>query len=533
MSTYTPISIGMSICLLTTAAGISAETDQVTFSGTPDNVQMDYLGDRSRIGVGINSDGDVNGEFLHVFSEDEKAAWLGEGWIGSGGAGGLKLNYHWLSDSTDNVYKAFAAIDQNADQDRKLILGGGIEHENIFFEGYLAHALSDERLINSRSESIEETLSGTDSTGSYQQTQTTTTITNIYESPYDHGVGLRVGRFYDQQLMRVRGGVDYEWGDYSSDQLTFSLGLEKFISGTGHSLALNVEALNRSGDFVDDDDDVRGALTWRYSFGETYRPKHIEKMVQKPVQVTATESQKPRYQIIKNQVDITADTFFDKDSAALRDESKVELKRIADTVAAKELLGKISIVGHTCSLGKESHNMTLSQQRANAVRDQLIAYGVTAEQLLTEGRGETQPRYDNSTEEVRQKNRRVDIHFLAIEETRKALTIEPSPSTEEMRWEKETVTQPAAWRERALVNPVAHKRQVDVYRFEKSTVTTELGEKSYVNQFPIAANDQVQAQRNGGAVLIDVLANDTDPDNDTITISAVTQPVGGSVENFG
>ncbi|MCG8426749.1 MAG: cadherin-like domain-containing protein, partial [Chromatiales bacterium] len=69
--------------------------------------------------------------------------------------------------------------------------------------------------------------------------------------------------------------------------------------------------------------------------------------------------------------------------------------------------------------------------------------------------------------------------------------------------------------------------------FEKSTVTTELGEKSYVNQFPIAANDQVQAQRNGGAVLIDVLANDTDPDNDTMTISAVTQPVGGSVENFG
>ena len=530
MPAFRPISIGISACLLMSTSAISSEPTKMTLSGSTDALHMDYLGDRNRIGVGVNTEGDLNGEILYVFSEKNGTAWLGEAWLGSEGAGGLKLNYHWLDSDKDYVYKAFAAVDQNGLNDRKMTIGGGLEKEDIFFDGYFSAAITDKRLIHSNSATTQQQLSGTDSIGSYLQTQTTTTLTRVYEKPYDLGIGMKIGRYFDEYLMRARAGVDYEWGDYNSDQLTFSLGLEKFIAGTGHSLALNVEALNRSGDFMDDSDDMRGSLTWRYAFGETYRPRYTTKKVQKPVEQITSKTQQT-YQVIKNQVDITTDTFFDIDSAALREASKQELKRIAEILANKELLGKISIVGHTCNLGDENYNFTLSERRAVAVKNQLIAYGVSPDAILTEGRGESQPRYSNDTLQERKKNRRVDIHFLAIEETNQTLPAESS--TPEMQWVQETVESPSAWRERALVNPVMHKRQVDVYRFEKTSVNTELSDQEYTDLFPSATDDQAQARRNGGAVLIDVLSNDTSPDNDAITIASISQPSGGSVENFG
>jgi outer membrane protein OmpA-like peptidoglycan-associated protein len=59
--------------------------------------------------------------------------------------------------------------------------------------------------------------------------------------------------------------------------------------------------------------------------------------------------------------------------------------------------------------------MRLSQRRATAVREYLVAQGLDTQRIRSEGRGESEPEADNITEEGRAKNRRVEIHV----ETRK------------------------------------------------------------------------------------------------------------------
>ena len=69
----------------------------------------------------------------------------------------------------------------------------------------------------------------------------------------------------------------------------------------------------------------------------------------------------------------------------------------------------VRIVGHTDSTGSDAINNPLSKDRADAVRDYLVAQGVPATRISTVGRGEHQPIADNTTAEGRAKNRRVEI----------------------------------------------------------------------------------------------------------------------------
>ena len=70
---------------------------------------------------------------------------------------------------------------------------------------------------------------------------------------------------------------------------------------------------------------------------------------------------------------------------------------------------KLLLTGHTDNDGNDAMNMTLSKQRAAAVKRQLTRTGIAADQLTTDGKGETQPKESNDTREGRRANRRVDI----------------------------------------------------------------------------------------------------------------------------
>ncbi len=69
----------------------------------------------------------------------------------------------------------------------------------------------------------------------------------------------------------------------------------------------------------------------------------------------------------------------------------------------------VEIQGYTDNTGSESANMALSRHRADTVRAALIARGVGASRIETQGLGEAEPVADNSTPEGRQMNRRVEV----------------------------------------------------------------------------------------------------------------------------
>lgn len=76
----------------------------------------------------------------------------------------------------------------------------------------------------------------------------------------------------------------------------------------------------------------------------------------------------------------------------------------------------IIVEGHTDTSGDASFNQHLSEQRAEAVKAELIADGIDGKIIKTIGRGDSMPIADNDTREGRAKNRRVEIKIDAREQ---------------------------------------------------------------------------------------------------------------------
>jgi len=102
---------------------------------------------------------------------------------------------------------------------------------------------------------------------------------------------------------------------------------------------------------------------------------------------------------------------FDFDKATLRPDSYVQLKELLEYLQRHDEV-KIEIGGHTDNIGSDIHNLNLSQQRANTIRNYLIGKGINATSLKAKGYGASVPVADNSTEEGRQLNRRTEIKIL-------------------------------------------------------------------------------------------------------------------------
>ncbi len=103
------------------------------------------------------------------------------------------------------------------------------------------------------------------------------------------------------------------------------------------------------------------------------------------------------------------DIHFDSGKSEIKPESAEALKNIAEYLNAHSDK-KYIIVGHTDNTGDFEANLKLSQERADAVKNELVSkYSVKSEQLKTYGDGQTAPVATNSTDEGKAKNRRVEI----------------------------------------------------------------------------------------------------------------------------
>ncbi len=118
--------------------------------------------------------------------------------------------------------------------------------------------------------------------------------------------------------------------------------------------------------------------------------------------------------IVEKKEIVLNNIFFNFNSADLRPESLPELKKVVQIMNENPKLG-VEIQGHTDDIGSEEYNLKLSQKRAQAVADFLIKEGVESERLTVVGYGKTQPIAPNTTEEGRQKNRRVVFKILSTQ----------------------------------------------------------------------------------------------------------------------
>lgn len=99
---------------------------------------------------------------------------------------------------------------------------------------------------------------------------------------------------------------------------------------------------------------------------------------------------------------------FDYNKASIKAESMGTLNMIVQIMKDNPEI-KFEVGGHTDSDGDDAYNLKLSQQRADAVKVQLVKMGVDAGRLSSKGYGETKPVADNKTPEGKANNRRVEF----------------------------------------------------------------------------------------------------------------------------
>jgi outer membrane protein OmpA-like peptidoglycan-associated protein len=606
-----------SIAILTSAQADNSPNFHLNADPNRDNQitsgNMEYVGGNTRIGIGMDTDFQGQAEISHIFNESENGTTSGEAWLGykfkndsdkGFKGGGVKLNHLWAGKDAngqiDRVHKVFGAYDQNGEDDSKVTAGYGQEMEHIFWSGHVSKGLSGKRKV------------------------TTSGAHDIFEKAYDYGVGGEVGTFLKDQNVRIRGGLDYEWGNDQAGnedrpfQATVSAGVEKFFQDSPHSVAVDVTANTSDGGFNNHNNDVNAKLTYRYEFGGSGVFRSDKQTRRIRVEVPG-KPVPPRYEnrlvkkqttkMVKHSTELRSDSLFTKNSAKICGDAAHELRAVAARMKATGYAGNIRISGHTCALGSMKHNQKLSEHRAQAVRNFLVKEGIDPNRMIVRGFGETQPKYPNTPCEGH-KNRRVEVEYMTQQMSKKAIgrneykrvLVSPGrPGKPQMVWKTETVKTTPAWVSRALHNPIRHKRTVSTYRtavnnkvaddfitYDGSnglidvlandstgltlesvtqpahgTATIENGKIRYVpdagfsgtdtftyttvdangvrstatvtvtvpeglNKVPVAQDD-VASTTSLQPVSIDVLANDSDPDGDTLTITGTTAPANGTV----
>ena len=105
---------------------------------------------------------------------------------------------------------------------------------------------------------------------------------------------------------------------------------------------------------------------------------------------------------------ITYGITFDVGKSTIKPESMGEINRIVQLMTENPDL-KFSVEGHTDSTGNAASNQALSEQRSQAIVAKLVELGIASDRLTAVGKGQNSPIADNSTDEGRAKNRRVEF----------------------------------------------------------------------------------------------------------------------------
>lgn len=153
----------------------------------------------------------------------------------------------------------------------------------------------------------------------------------------------------------------------------------------------------------------------------TYRPvnaigKHMVRLTLTPPRAATQLGATAEYNTLTGAVarDNSFDPgpiFFDYNQATLRPESQRAIENVATVMRDRPRM-KIEVQGHTDAVGGDEFNQKLSEARAAAVRDAIVAAGIDPSRVQARGFGLSQPVASNDTEEGRAKNRRTEFVIL-------------------------------------------------------------------------------------------------------------------------
>lgn len=110
-----------------------------------------------------------------------------------------------------------------------------------------------------------------------------------------------------------------------------------------------------------------------------------------------------------------AGVYFDTSKSNVKGTSAATLDKLAG-IFKEYPKSNVLVEGHTDSAGPEDYNMNLSEQRAKSVTNYLINQGIDGYRFTTKWYGEDQPKGDNSTNEGKATNRRVELAIVASDE---------------------------------------------------------------------------------------------------------------------
>jgi outer membrane protein OmpA-like peptidoglycan-associated protein len=102
---------------------------------------------------------------------------------------------------------------------------------------------------------------------------------------------------------------------------------------------------------------------------------------------------------------------FDSDKDSIRKSSFKVLEEAAKILSEYPGL-RVEVTGHTDDTGARDHNLALSQARAEAVKEYLVAHGVSSDRINTRGAGPDEPLVQGKSKDARQKNRRIEFHVV-------------------------------------------------------------------------------------------------------------------------
>ncbi len=139
----------------------------------------------------------------------------------------------------------------------------------------------------------------------------------------------------------------------------------------------------------------------------------FETTLQDERDANALEIERLRDDTLKLTVD--SEVSFDFGRAEIKPAFRPSLDKLADLLVKYDRTA-VHVVGHTDSVGSDGFNVALSQRRADSVADYLTSNGVPRQRLRTDGRGEREPRAENTSEAGRQLNRRVEIFVKPVVE---------------------------------------------------------------------------------------------------------------------